>query len=90
MEKLEHIPELLREIICQNSQVTFDRAHFKELGSASLNFEVVYFVESPDYMSYMDIHQAINLAIFRTFTEKQIEFAFPTQTVYIQQTELKQ
>ncbi len=88
-EKLAFLPEMLREVICQHEKVTFDRAHFKALGDSALNFEVVYFVDSPDYLIYMDTQQAINLELFRQFNEKQIEFAFPTQTVFVHQTEVK-
>jgi small-conductance mechanosensitive channel len=31
----------------------------------------------------MDVQQRINFAIFRTFEEESIEFAFPSRTLYI-------
>lgn len=83
-EKLAVIPEMVREIIEAQEQTRFDRAHFKEYGDFSLNFEVVYYVKKPDYSIYMDIQQAINLAIYRRFQEEGIEFAYPTQTLYIE------
>ncbi|MGB9886411.1 MAG: mechanosensitive ion channel family protein [Moorellales bacterium] len=82
-EKLKRLPALFREIIESCPQVRFDRAHFKEYGPFSLNFEIVYYVLDPDYNFYMDTQQAINLAIFRRFKEEGIEFAFPTQTLYV-------
>lgn len=82
-EKLERIPALIREIIEAQPQVRFDRTHFKEYGAFSLNFEIVYYVLSPDYNLYMDTQQAINLAIFRRFKEEGIDFAYPTQTLYL-------
>jgi small-conductance mechanosensitive channel len=60
-----------------------DRAHFKGFGSASLDFEVVYYVAVPDYNAYMDIQQTINLALYEKFADQGIEFAYPTQTLYI-------
>ncbi|WP_460039409.1 mechanosensitive ion channel family protein [Thermaerobacter litoralis] len=83
VEKLERIPGLVREIIEAQPQVRFDRGHFKQLGDSALIFEFVYFATDPDYVLYMDIQQAINLAIYRRFTEEGIEFAFPTQTVHL-------
>lgn len=85
-EKLVRIPGLLREIIEAQPQVRFDRAHFKEYGDYSLNFEIVYYVLSQDYNLYMDIQQAINMDIFHRFKEEGIEFAYPTQTLYLQNT----
>jgi small-conductance mechanosensitive channel len=32
----------------------------------------------------MDIQQTINLSIFKQFEEEGIEFAYPTQTLFVQ------
>jgi len=42
----------------------------------------------PDYASYMDTQQAINLQIHDVFTREGVDFAFPTQTLYIEKGEL--
>ena len=80
---LERIPALVRAIVEQQPKTRFDRAHFKEYGDSALVFEVVYFVLDSDYNIYMDIQQAINLAIFRRFQEEGIEFAYPTRTLHV-------
>jgi small-conductance mechanosensitive channel len=80
---IEKIPAILREIISERPQIGFDRAHFKEFRESALYVEVVYFVESPDYVLYMDTQQSINLAIIRRFGEEGIEFAFPTRMIYV-------
>jgi small-conductance mechanosensitive channel len=83
--KLELIPQIVRQAIeAQGEQVRFDRSHFKEYGAFSINFETVYYVTSADYNLYMDIQQAINLAIHRRFEEEEINFAYPTQTLFVQ------
>ena len=81
-DKVEAIPGLIKSIIENQNQVRFDRAHFKEYGPYSLNFEIVYWVLNPDYNLYMDIQQAINLQIYKQFQQKRIEFAYPTQQLY--------
>ncbi len=81
-EKLEQIPSIIEDVIIKQELARFDRAHFKQYGDFSLNFEIVYYVESSDYKLYMDIQQAVNLEIFRRFAEAGIEFAYPTQTLY--------
>lgn len=83
-EKLKAIPQIIREILEKQKNARLDRAHFKEYGNFSLNYEIVYYVQSPDYALYMDIQQAINLEIFRRFQEEGIEFAYPTQTLFLQ------
>ncbi len=84
-QKLEEIPKLIREIVETAPTTRFDRSHFKEYGDSALVFETVYFVLSSDYNLYMDIQQQINLAIYDRFAERQIEFAFPTRTVWLRQ-----
>ncbi|MGB5216922.1 MAG: mechanosensitive ion channel family protein [Smithella sp.] len=84
MEKLKAIKEIVSDIIKKEKNARLDRVHFKEYGDSSLNFEVVYFVNDPDYNIYMDVQEAINLEIFRRFLEEGIEFAYPTRTIFIQ------
>ncbi len=81
-ENLEKIPRLVEEIISTKPNVTFDRAHFKEFGAFSLNFEIVYYVDTSDFRYFMDVQQEINLEIFRKFNERGIQFAYPTQVIY--------
>ncbi|UCF10967.1 MAG: mechanosensitive ion channel family protein [Candidatus Bipolaricaulota bacterium] len=82
-EKLDAIPGYLREAVEAQSAVRFDRAHFKSFGAFSLDFETVYYMLVPDYNEYMDVQQAINLAIVERFADEEIEFAYPTQTLHV-------
>lgn len=81
-EKIEQARDIAQKSVEEQSDVRFDRAHFKSFGASSLDFEVVYFVLSPDYNVYMDKQHAINLALYRSFTNEDIPFAFPTRTIY--------
>jgi len=83
-EQLEQIPKIIEDIIVKQELARFDRAHFQRYGDYALNFEVVYYVESSDYKLYMDIQQAVNLEIFRRFAEAGIQFAYPTQTLFVE------
>jgi small-conductance mechanosensitive channel len=86
-EKLAAIPEMIREIVQAQEHTRFDRAHFQRFGASSLDFETVYYVTKADYNLYMDIQQSINLAIFERFAAEGIDFAYPTQTVYVEQAQ---
>ena len=81
-EQLKEIPGLIENIITKVPNVTFHRAHFVEYNAYSLDFEIVYYVNTNDYLDYMDAHQTINLEMKRVFDNKGYSFAFPTQTVY--------
>jgi small-conductance mechanosensitive channel len=85
LDKLKKIPGILKNIIESCENVEFQRVHFKELGSFSLNFEIVYTLKSPDYVKYLDTQQTINYAIKEIFEKEHIDLAFPTQTILLNQ-----
>lgn len=86
-DQLESIPPLVQSIIEGVEGLRFDRAHFKGFGESSYDFEVVYYINTPDYNAYMDAQQKINLALCRGFAERDIEFAYPTRTLYLRREE---
>jgi small-conductance mechanosensitive channel len=83
LDKLKAIPGIIEKVIKNVKDTTFDRAHFFSYADFSLVFEVVYYVLSRDYNKYMDIQQEINFAIKEAFEKRDIEFAYPTQTLYL-------
>lgn len=83
-DQLEAIPAMIKEIVTGQDNARFDRAHFAGFGEALLEYEVVYWVKSPDYTVYMDIQQAINLALVRRFQAQKIEFAYPARTLFVE------
>ena len=84
LEQLKEIPGIIKDTINNVSDTVFDRAHFFSYGDFSLIFEVVYYVRSRDYNIYMDIQQEINFIIKEEFGKRGIEFAYPTQTVFLE------
>jgi small-conductance mechanosensitive channel len=86
-ENLRIIPEIIKNIISAQDEVEFDRAHFNKYGDFSLNIEVVYYVLDADYNKYLNIQQAINLQIFDDFHQRGIEFAYPTQKLFVEKSE---
>ncbi len=80
---LKEIPGVIEKIITNTEDTVFDRAHFFSYGDFSLVFEVVYYVLSRDYNKYMDVQQLINFAVREEFDKRNIDFAYPTQTLFI-------
>ena len=85
---LESIPRLVKEIIEKKDAVIYDRGHFAGFGDFSLNFEFVYYVLSSDYNKYMNTQQEILLNIYRSFENKKIDFAYPTQTIFLEKNNM--
>jgi small-conductance mechanosensitive channel len=82
-ELLQKIPAQLKAIVLEQKGITFDRAHLQEYAPYSINFEIVYILNDPDFNLFMDIQQAILFRIHEEFSKQGIEFAYPTQTVFI-------
>ncbi len=83
-EKLVAIPGIIREAIEEQDSTRFDRSHFAKYGDFALNFETVYYVLAPDYNLYMSIQEKINLKVRERFIAEEIEFAYPTQTLFLE------
>lgn len=83
LDKLKEIPQLIEQIISSVENAKFDRSHFSQYGDFSLNFEIVYYVLSRDYAMYMDVQQEINYKLKDEFDRRGIEFAYPTQTLFV-------
>jgi small-conductance mechanosensitive channel len=82
-ERLREIPGIVSDIFGEIEGTTLDRVHFFSYGDFSLIYEIVYYVEGNDYTKYMDIQQKANLRIYEEFGKRMIEFAYPTQTLYL-------
>ena len=81
---MKAIPSMIQEIIDRQEHSSFGRCHFTEFADSSLNFELAYYIDTRDYTVALNNQQAINLAIMEAFAQQGIEFAFPSQTVYLE------
>lgn len=81
---LRKVPAIIKEIIDGTEHARFDRAHLLRFGASSLEFEIVYFVEGPDFMAYAEIQQSINLALFERLRREGLDFAFPSTSLYVE------
>jgi small-conductance mechanosensitive channel len=83
LEKLKKIHKLIEEIIDKAEYAQLDMIHFREIGTSSFDFEIVYYMQTPDYTKYLDTQEEINFAIVEAFQKEGVEMPFPTQTVFI-------
>lgn len=84
-EKLQAIPKLLEAIVRAQPNARFDRCHLKALGESSLLFELSYFAQQPKLNPLMDLQQIVNFRIIDEFNRLGIDFAYPTQRVFLEQ-----
>ena len=81
-EHVKQVNGIIARIFDDIDGARLDRTHFKSFGDSALIFEVVYYVETSDYVRYMNIQQQFNFTLMERFAELGIEFAYPTQTIY--------
>lgn len=82
LDSLKQIKKIVADIFDGIETARLDRVHFTTFGDFSLNFEVVYFVHSSEYLQYLEVQEQFNLVLFQKFAELGIEFAYPTQVIY--------
>ena len=86
---MKKIPSIIESIVKDTNNASFDRCHFTNFGDFSLNFELVYYIPNNDYLAAMEVQQTINIRIIEEFKSQNIEFAFPTQTLNINESDSK-
>ena len=85
-EKVERAVEILKDLLDNHEGMSPDlppRVVFNEFLDAALNILVIYWNPPPNYWDFMALNQRINLEILRRFNDEGIEFAFPTQTLFL-------
>lgn len=87
-EKMEKALAILENIAQNNDSVSKSgiSASFEGFGDSALNIRYVYFVNDPS--DKLEASSAINLEILKQFANEGIEFAYPTQTVYLEKEKI--
>lgn len=80
-DKIRAVTRLVEQVIRNQPEARFDRAHFLAFDEQRLTIEVVYIVLSADYNRYMDIQQEINLALLSGLQEMGVRFALPIRRI---------
>jgi MscS family membrane protein len=88
-EKLQQGVDILREMLdARKDRFPEDyppRVYFSDFASTSLDIVVYYWFEPPDWWEYLEFNHDFNMELLERFNAEGIEFAFPTQTLYLKQ-----
>ncbi len=85
-EKIKEAVEIIKNLLKDHEGMDPElppRVYFNDFNDTSLNILVIYWYHPASYWDYMEFSEKLNLQIFSEFEKAGIEFAFPTQTVYI-------
>lgn len=73
MKTILQVKEEVREIIESISLARFDRIHFVECATTTLDFEVVYYVLSPETTDFKSTQEKINLKLLTNYHNSKIK-----------------
>ena len=80
--------EIIKEILADVPEANTDptkppRVYFSDFNDWSLNIYMSYWVKPPDYWLWHQVNERVNFEIMKRFEAEKIEFAFPSQTLYL-------
>ena len=86
--KAEKAVDIIKDVLGGVPEASGDserppRVYFSEFNDWSLNIYMSYWVQPPDYWLYYEVNERVNLEIMKRFEAEGIEFAFPSQTLYV-------
>lgn len=61
------------------------KVYFSDYNAASLNVLVIYWFTPPDWWAFQAFNHDFNMELLERFNAEGIEFAFPTQTLFLKQ-----
>jgi MscS family membrane protein len=84
-EQMEAILADFRKLLETDASVAKDFlvVRFVGFGDSSLDIQVIYFTNDPDYRKHLEVRERINLAFMRSVAARGLSFAFPTQTLHV-------
>lgn len=82
---MEDIKEMLKghEGISQNDSLM---VNFDTFGDSSLDIFIYTFTKTANWKKYLDIRENVNLEIMKIVEENGSSFAFPSHSIYVEQT----
>ncbi len=86
-DQMEQAVEAIREILRTHPHIDqgYWLVNFTEFGASSLNIFIYCFADTKVWADYLDVRQSVNLLIMRELEKLGLDFAFPSQTVYLRQ-----
>lgn len=84
-EKIERAMQIIKDVYGPHPKTADLIVTFNKFADSALNIMVVHWWNSKDFKEYLLQFQLLNLELKRRFDAEKINFAFPSQTVYLKQ-----
>ena len=87
-KKTQQAVDIVKEVLSKVPEVNSDpqrppRVYFSDFNDWALNIYMSYWVKPPNYWLYQEVNERVNFQIMKCFEAEGIEFAFPSQTLYL-------
>ncbi|MHC4160323.1 MAG: mechanosensitive ion channel family protein [Planctomycetota bacterium] len=84
----ERAVQIIKEVLSNVPEINTNperppRVYFNDFTDWALNIYMIYWVKPPDYWLYHEVNERVNIEIMKRFEAEKIEFAFPSQTLYV-------
>lgn len=88
-DQIRYILVAVREMLYAHPKVDPDtaRVRFVGFGASSLDLEVFSYVQVTDFGEFLEVAEDLNLRIMDIVAEAGSGFAFPSQTMYVEQSD---
>lgn len=85
-DKMEKLLIQLRQLLRDDDSIDNDNIYvnFTGFGDSSLDIDMKYFILTTDYNVWLNKREALNLNIMRIVYGLELDFAFPSTTVYLE------
>jgi MscS family membrane protein len=81
-KKLQKAKEILASIVKKNPSTKDDSLiHFIAFGDSALELQLIYWIDNLDVI--LQAKDEVNFEIKKAFEKEKIEFAYPSQTIYV-------
>jgi len=86
-EKMQQAIAAIEHILQHHAGVDqdFSLVKFDEFQDSSLSIFLYYFTKSANWGDYLQVRQEVNLAIMTALEKLNLEFAFPSRSLYLHQ-----
>ncbi len=80
--KLEKLPEIIKQIVESQEHAEFDRVYFKQIKDTGYLFSITYYIDSGEYDPFANTKKQINLQIVKKLAAEEIKLAhYPQKSI---------
>ncbi|MDD5359831.1 MAG: mechanosensitive ion channel family protein [Sulfurovaceae bacterium] len=86
-EQMKNVLQEIKSMLKKHKGIAHDEkllVNFDSFGDSALNIFIYTFTNTPNWDKYLDIREDINLQIMKIVEKNNCAFAFPTQSIYIE------